>query len=253
MRKSRRLATLDSERPREPAARRLIVLLSVMLAGLLVSAPALAHVTVQPEEAVTGSFSRFVVRVPNERDDANTTRVEVQLPALAFVSFQPKEGWERTVTMRTLDEPMEVFGEELTEVVDTVVWEGGSIAPGEFEEFGFSARMPEDVDVLEFPAVQTYDSGEEVRWVGPEDSEEPAALVRTVSLAGEEEGELAALATLQDGIDGLQTRTTLVLVLSALALVLSVVALLVALRRGRSTGAPVTEEAGREPREAMPR
>jgi uncharacterized protein YcnI len=233
--------------------RRLIVLLSVVLAGLLVSVPALAHVTVQPNEAATGSFSRFVVRVPNERDDANTTRVEVQLPPLAFVSFQPKAGWERTVTMRTLDEPMEVFGEELTEVVGTVVWEGGSIAPGEFEEFGFSARMPEDVNVLEFPAVQTYDSGEEVRWVGPEDSEQPAAVVRTVALAGEEEGELAALATLQDGVDGLQSRTTLILVLSALALALSIAALLLALRRGGRTGAPVPEEVDRQSTEAMPR
>jgi uncharacterized protein YcnI len=232
--------------------RRLIVLLSVVLAGLLVSAPALAHVTVQPGEAVTGSFSRFVVRVPNERDDANTTRIEVQLPPLAFVSFQPKEGWERTVTMRTLEEPMEVFGEELTEVVGTVVWEGGSIASGEFEEFGFSARMPEDVNALEFPAVQTYDSGEEVRWVGPEDAEEPAAVVHTVALAGEE-GELAALATLQDGIDGLQSRVTLVLVLSAIALALSVAALLVALRRGGRTGAPVPEEADRQSTEAIPR
>jgi uncharacterized protein YcnI len=218
-----------------------------------VSVPALAHVTVQPNEAATGSFSRFVVRVPNERDDANTTRVEVQLPPLAFVSFQPKAGWERTVTMRTLDEPMEVFGEELTEVVGTVVWEGGSIAPGEFEEFGFSARMPEDVNVLEFPAVQTYDSGEEVRWVGPEDSEQPAAVVRTVALAGEEEGELAALATLQDGVDGLQSRTTLILVLSALALALSIAALLLALRRGGRTGAPVPEEVDRQSTEAMPR
>jgi uncharacterized protein YcnI len=233
--------------------RRLIVLLSVVLAGLLVSVPALAHVTVQPNEAATGSFSRFVVRVPNERDDANTTRVEVQLPPLAFVSFQPKAGWERTVTMRTLDEPMEVFGEELTEVVGTVVWEGGSIATGEFEEFGFSARMPEDVNVLEFPAVQTYDSGEEVRWVGPEDSEQPAAVVRTVALAGEEEGELVALATLQDGVDGLQSRTTLILVLSALALALSIAALLLALRRGGRTGAPVPEEVDRQSTEAMPR
>lgn len=231
--------------------RKITVLIGVVLAIVLLSAPVLAHVTVQPGEAVTGSFSRFVVRVPNERDDASTTRIEVQFPPLAFVSFQPKEGWERTVTMRTLDEPLEVSGEQLTEVVDTVVWEGGSIAPGEFEEFGFSARMPEDVDALEFPAIQTYDSGEEVRWVGPEDAEEPAAVVRTVNLAGEE-GQLAALAALQEGVDGVQTRSTLILVLSALALVTSVVALLVALRSSGRMRAPVTEE-DRRPREVMPR
>lgn len=42
---------------------------------LVAAAAASAHVTVQPDEAVVGSFSRFVVRVPNERDDASTTAV----------------------------------------------------------------------------------------------------------------------------------------------------------------------------------
>ena len=50
--------------------------------------PASAHVTVQPNEAVAESFSKFVVRVPNEQDDASTVKVQVELPPLAFTSFQ---------------------------------------------------------------------------------------------------------------------------------------------------------------------
>ena len=124
--------------------RKLVVMSASVLAVLVVAGPALAHVSVQPTEGVTGSFSRFVVRVPTERDDASTIKVEVQFPPLAFVSFQDVPGWERTVEMQTLDEPLEVFGEELTETVGTVTWEGGEIEPGEFQEFGFSARMPEE-------------------------------------------------------------------------------------------------------------
>jgi periplasmic copper chaperone A len=201
-----------------------------------VVAPAHGHVTVQPPEGVTGSFSRFVVRVPNERDDASTVAIEVRFPSLAFVSFQDVPGWERTVTMRTLQEPLEVFGEELTEVVDTVTWEGGEIEPGEFQEFGFSARVPEEPGTLEFPAVQTYDSGEVVRWIGPPDSETPAALVTAVDLPAEEgEGELAILAELNSRRD---TETdqeddtgTLAVVLGALGAALGAIALLVTLFR----------------------
>jgi uncharacterized protein YcnI len=183
--------------------RKLIVVGASVLVVLVAAGPALAHVTVQPPEGVIGSFSRFVVRVPTEREDASTISIEVQFPPLAFVSFIDVPGWDRTVEMQTLDEPLEVFGEELTEVVGTVTWEGGEIEPSEFLEFGFSARMPEEVTTLEFPAIQTYDSGEVVRWIGPPDSEEPAALVSTVDLGAEEgQGELSVLAEVTGGTSG---------------------------------------------------
>ena len=66
--------------------------------GALVGVPAAsAHVTVNPNEVAADSFSRFAVRVPNERPNAATTKVVVRLPqGLFFVSFQPKPGWKRT-------------------------------------------------------------------------------------------------------------------------------------------------------------
>ncbi|HET7481888.1 MAG TPA: YcnI family protein, partial [Actinomycetota bacterium] len=119
-------------------------LIAPLAAGILVAMaiPAVAHVTIQPNEAISGSFSRFVVRVPTERDDASTTKVELQLPPLAFVSFQPKDGWTRKTTTVKFDEPLEAFGQKITEGVGTVTWSGGKIGPGEFDEFGFSAAMP---------------------------------------------------------------------------------------------------------------
>jgi periplasmic copper chaperone A len=218
---------------------------AAVLTFWFVVAPAVAHVTVQPEEAVVGTFSRFVVRVPNERDDASTTAVQVQLPPLAFVSFEDAPGWERTVEMTTLDEPLEVLGEQVTEVVGTVTWQGGAIGPGEFAEFGFSARMPDEPGALEFPAVQTYDSGEVVRWIGPPDSEEPAALVDVVDLGAEEgQGQLAVLAELNSGSHTEETASapdddddgssTLALVLGALGAGLGAIALIVSLTRRRA-------------------
>jgi uncharacterized protein YcnI len=163
-------------------------LLVVAVAAVSLTAfPASAHVTVQPNETIAESFSAFVVRVPNERGNASTIKVQVKFPPLAFVSFQDVEGWRRHVSMRNLDEPLESFGQELSEVVGAVTWTGGEIEPGEFAEFPFSAAMPAGEEALKFPAIQTYSNDEIVRWTGPEDADEPAALVQTVDL-----GELAA-------------------------------------------------------------
>src|SRR5918992_1428397 len=97
-----------------------------------------------------------------------------------------------------VDAPIEAFGEEVTEGTGTVTWSGGRIEPGEFETFAFSAG-PVPEGEMSFPALQTYDSGEVVRWTGPPDAEEPAARVNLFDLGTEEgQGELAVLAELAD-------------------------------------------------------
>lgn len=207
-------------------------------AGLLaVTAPAQAHVTVQPAEATIGAFARFVVRVPNERSDAATTKIRVEFPALAFVSFEPKAGWERDVEMTELEEPIEAFGQEITEAVGSATWSGGRIGVGEFGEFGFSAKMPDAEESLSFAAFQTYDSGEVVEWTGVPDSEEPAARLHVYDIgAAEDEGQLAVLAridgrlaTLEEEAEGTDLGTWL----GAIATVLALAALALALRGGR--------------------
>jgi periplasmic copper chaperone A len=224
---------------------------ALAVAVVAVLAPAAsAHVTVQPSEAIAGSFSRFVVRVPNERPDADTTKVVVKLPPLAFLSFEPKDGWKRKTKTVTLDEPLEAFGQEITETVGRVTWSGGRIGPGEFLEFGFSARMPDGEETLEFKAIQTYSGGEVVRWTGAADSETPAATLTTYDLGLEEgQGELAALAEVRAGGgapdadddaaegDDDDGGTGTATILSGLALLLSLIALTLALRRGRAVGA----------------
>jgi periplasmic copper chaperone A len=162
--------------------------------ALAVPAAAQAHVTVQPEEVPAGGFTRLDVRVPNERDDAATEKVEVQMPdGFTFVSYEPVAGWRVDVKSEKLDQPIESEGERISEQIDTVTWtsEGGAaIGPGEFRDFGLSVGLPEDAqagETLTFPALQTYDSGEVVRWIGGPDSEEPAAQV-TLTAAEEPAG-----------------------------------------------------------------
>jgi uncharacterized protein YcnI len=178
---------------------RKVLLAGAALSIALSASPALAHVTVQPNEAIAGGFQTFFIQVPNERDDASTTKVEVQFPPVfASVSFQDVEGWERKVEMVEFDEPIEAFGEEITEGVGSVTFTGGEVQPGEFVRFPFSVG-PLPGGELEFRAIQTYDSGEVVRWIGPADADEPAARVNAIDLGLEEgQGQLGALAELRD-------------------------------------------------------
>jgi uncharacterized protein YcnI len=165
--------------------------IAAALAALLVAAPvAAAHVTLNPREWEAGGFAKFDVRVPNERDNADTTRVTLRFPEQVIsASFQPVEGWQRTVKMAQLDEPIDDEGEQITERIDTVTWSGGRIRPGEFQEFPVSFQVPEEQPGTElaFPAVQVYSNGEVVRWIGPPDADAPAPVVAVLEPAAEEE------------------------------------------------------------------
>ena len=128
----------------------------LVLAGALLAVPAAsAHVTVNPERSAGGQLLPLRDPRPDRAEDAHTTKITVELPeTLAFVSFQPKPGWKRSVTMVKLAKPItNDEGETVTERIGTVTWEGGKIAPGEFDEFGMSAKVPAEQGTLVFPAV----------------------------------------------------------------------------------------------------
>jgi uncharacterized protein YcnI len=161
---------------------------TLLALGALVLVPvASGHITVNPDGVPAGSFSRFAVRVPNERPSADTTKIVLRLPeGLDFISFQPKPGWERTVTTEKLAKPVtNDEGETVTDRIATVTWEGGKIAPGEFDEFGLSAKVPDKQTVLAFPATQTYSNGEVVRWIGLPDADTPAPRVTVTAKLAE--------------------------------------------------------------------
>ena len=206
------------------------------------SSVASAHVSINTLGTVTkGSFAKLGFSVPNERDDAGTVELRVQMPTdtpLAYVSVQPVPGWEITTTTRTLDTPIGGEGSSISEVVDTITWTATGdtqIAPGEFQLFWISAgQMPTDVDELTFPAVQTYSSGEEVAWIdtaasGGAEPEHPAP---SVQLAPADAGSTAATSSdSDDGDDSGNALAIVALVVAAAGLAVAVVALVLS-RRG---------------------
>ncbi|MEU5877137.1 YcnI family protein [Spirillospora sp. NPDC047279] len=162
----------------------------VSVVGLATAAS--AHVTVNPKEAVQGSYAKVSFRVPNERDDAGTTKLQVDLPMdhpLASVSVRPVPGWSVKVEKSKLTTPIKAHGAEITQAVSRITWSGGTIEPGQFQEFDVSmGQLPDDTDRLVFKATQTYSGGEVVKWDqepkdGQEEPEHPAPVLKLTKAA----------------------------------------------------------------------
>lgn len=213
------------------------------LAALAAPAAAQAHVTLQPDEAPAGGFARLDVRVPNERDDASTSKVQVKFPpGFVFASYEPVPGWTVRIVKRQLAEPIADHGEEIAEEIDTITWTAGNrakVGPGQFQDFGLSLGIPDRPgQALTFKALQTYDSGEVVRWIGAPDADEPAPQVTLAASEGEHGAAAEEAADQQvaddeeDGGDGAPTELVVVaLALGALGLVAGLAGLGAARRR----------------------
>ena len=158
------------------------VIAAVVVGSLVVPATAGAHVTLQPGSVTAGSFTKVDVRVPNERDNKGTIKVDLRLPdGFYFLSYQKVPGWKARVYKRKLDQPVDLGGFSVDERYTRVVWKARKpkrdrIAPGQFQDFPLSVRVPDGAvgSQLVFRAFQTYQRGERVAWTGAADSEHPA-------------------------------------------------------------------------------
>ncbi|MFG2138826.1 YcnI family protein [Streptomyces sp. NPDC048650] len=163
---------------------------------LLLAAPAFAHVSVQPGTAEKGGYATVNFKVPNERDDASTVKLEVTLPTdhpLASVMPQPVPGWKVEVKKAKLAKPLEMHGEKITEAPSKITWtaDGKGVEPGQFQQFPVSVgQLPEDAGQLVFKALQTYDNKKVVRWIEPTkegapEPENPAPVLKLTAPAGD--------------------------------------------------------------------
>jgi uncharacterized protein YcnI len=161
---------------------------------LLFAIPALAHVTITPSSAPAGSTTELTFRVPNEEASADTTRVDVQIPTdhpIAQLLVKPVPGWTISVQTVTLAKPLVTDDGQFTSAVSEVIWSGGKIAPGQYQDFSLSVDpLPQGISQLAFKAIQTYSNGDVVRWIdlaqpGQPEPDHPApVLTLTTGAAG---------------------------------------------------------------------
>jgi uncharacterized protein YcnI len=244
---------------------------AVIAATIMTTAlPAFAHVTVNPNSATQGGFTKLTFRVPTESDNASTTKLAVTLPAsqpLGFVSVKPHAGWSFTVTKGKLSEPITTDDGQVTEYVSSITWTADSAAsaikPGEFDEFDISAGPLPEADSMQFKAVQTYSDGTVVRWIEdtPASGEEPehpaptlkltpavaesAASTGTGAAAAKDTSKPAAAATSSSDTTASTTSVNLAIGLSIAALIVGLVAGALgalALRRKQQSPTPAPRE-----------
>jgi uncharacterized protein YcnI len=147
--------------------------LLVVMAALVLNAPtAWAHVTVHPDTLPAGASDvEITFRVPNERDNANTVGLRVFFPSnvpLLTVEVLPVPGWTETVHTRSLSTPVQTDDGPVSQVVSDVTWTAtaGGIATGQYEDFPVAVgALPDHPGTFAFKALQSYSSGEVVRWI----------------------------------------------------------------------------------------
>jgi uncharacterized protein YcnI len=209
---------------------RKLAMLGAVVTGVvaLVAGPAFAHVEIERQGAVSsaGVVDAKLV-VPNEKDDAGTVTIELVFPAtpkLTEFEAEAVEGWTATVK-KTSDGS-----------VESVTWTGGPLTGEEEAELPISVGdVPEDVDAVDFKAVQTYDDGDVVRWIDPtpEGGEEPEHPAPVLLVRGEASSHDDA-----DGShdDGLSTGAIIAIVVGVI-IVLGAIGLMIS-RSRKKTGAP---------------
>lgn len=164
---------------------------------LALAAPASAHVSVSAAAAVQGGYSTVTFKVPNESDEASTTKVEVNLPQdapVGSVSVRPVPGWTAVAEKTKLATPLEVHGTPITEAVSKITWTASGdagIKPGEFQAFDVSLGPLPKADQMVFKSLQTYSDGTVVRWIDEPttdgtEPESPAPVLKLAAAAAAE-------------------------------------------------------------------
>jgi uncharacterized protein YcnI len=215
----------------------------VALVGALVlvgvfAAPAFAHVTVSPDTALQGADQVLVFSVPNESDTASTTTVEVAFPEdhpIATASVLPVPGWTAKINMTKAATPIKTDSGTSTDQVANVTWTGGTIAPGQFQQFTVNVGLPADGTSLAFKTVQTYSDGTIVRWVdlttpGGAEPANPAPIVTLTKTAETTTATTAPAAVAKNvatssDVDSAKTIGIIGIVLGGLGLIVAITAL----------------------------
>jgi len=197
---------------------------------MLFAGMASAHVTVQPKQTMQGSYEVFTVRVPSEKEGLFTKKIKVTVAQGAAVSrVEPKPGWTYELEKAA------------DETITSVTWtaEGEGLARTEFTEFRMSGKVADDAKELVWKAYQTYSDGDVVEWVGAPDASYPASVTTILPGTGEGDGHGAPAAAGSDDAaqeDGAHEKETssLPLIFSIVAAVLSLVALIAALAKKKA-------------------
>jgi periplasmic copper chaperone A len=135
----------------------------VSLAG-----PALAHTTLEAQQAPIGSTYRAVLRVGHGCEGAPTLKLRVRIPeGVINVKQMPKPGWEMQTIKAAYEKKYDYDGTAVIEGVREIVWTG-KLLDKHYDEFVFRAYLTDSLrpdTMLHFPTVQECGGGKVDRWI----------------------------------------------------------------------------------------
>jgi periplasmic copper chaperone A len=149
--------------------RRASAFAGVLVAALALAPSAFAHAELFPNEIPSGDGYLLNLAVPNEKDNASTTQIQITMPAdfdLEHVAAVP--GWTATVAGQHMEN-----GE--MEGGNSVTWKG-KLEGTQLAVLPFTG-VPKKAKEYTFTVRQTYSDGSVVVWNGDESSDTPAAHV----------------------------------------------------------------------------
>jgi periplasmic copper chaperone A len=117
----------------------------------------LAHITLQPSSAPSGSYFVATFVVPHGCDGSPTIALRMEIPdGITVVKPQMKPGWRVTIKNRRLARPLtSAHGQSLSQVIDEVDWHGGPLPDDLYDTFGLMLKLPDTPGrTLYFPVVQ---------------------------------------------------------------------------------------------------
>jgi uncharacterized protein YcnI len=134
----------------------------------LCTSAAQAHVTLQTREAPLKSTYRAVLQVGHGCEGAATLKVRVRIPdGVVAVKPMPKAGWALETVKAPYQQPVDYYGEPLTEGVREFAWTG-KLLDEHYDEFVFRAYLSDALKAgttLFFPVVQECEGGKVERWI----------------------------------------------------------------------------------------
>lgn len=139
-------------------------------AALLIAAPvsALAHVTLETQQAAAGSTYKAVLRVPHGCAGAATLKVRVQIPeGFIAVKPMPKAGWTLDISKGKYSQSYDLWGDKVTEGVKELSW-SGNLPDDYYDEFTFRGTLTNtfaEGTTVYFPVVQECEGGKVERWI----------------------------------------------------------------------------------------
>lgn len=215
---------------------RLSILGFITLTGLLLfSGIASAHVTVKPGVSSPGAWETYNIKVPVEKD-IPTVKISLKIPnGLEFKQYRPVPDWK-----------VELVKDDAG-LVTAVTWaaEGEGIQPEQFQVFEFVAKNPNTEMNLAWDAYQYYSDGSIVEWTGEENADKPHSITKVTTQAvveatdghahdGEHTSDSGTVTSPSEGVEvaqsGSSAASIMSIVLSGVALLVSIIALWISLR-----------------------